>query len=66
MICRSCGAYVNDNEAFCGNCGAKQVNPDNMVSDYPGNGSAIGMKWAKFLGYFALWLGALYDGYQAI
>ena len=50
MFCNNCGTQLEEGAAFCPNCGSS-------VSVAPA--PQLGLKWAHFLSYFALWLGAL-------
>lgn len=51
MFCNSCGTQLADDATFCPNCG----NAVNAAAAQP----VLGLKWAHFLSYFALWLGAV-------
>jgi tryptophan-rich sensory protein len=50
MFCNNCGTQLEEGAAFCPNCGSSVG-----VAPAP----QLGLKWAHFLSYFALWLGAL-------
>ncbi|PHU33767.1 zinc ribbon domain-containing protein [Pseudobutyrivibrio ruminis] len=50
MFCNNCGTQLEEGAAFCPNCGGSVG-----VAPAP----QLGLKWAHFLSYFALWLGAL-------
>ena len=66
-FCSNCGAQLeNENAQFCTNCGAKigetavESAPVSQVSAPVAEPTAqFGMKWYKFLIYFALFLGAV-------
>ena len=47
MFCNNCGTQLEEGAAFCPNCGSS-------VSVAPA--PQLGLKWAHFLSYFALWL----------
>lgn len=69
MFCSSCGTQNEEGTKFCSNCGAPlpvAVDPTtgDVVADPSTAGATAanpekGLGWAKFLGYFALWAGAL-------
>ncbi|MBQ4425984.1 MAG: zinc ribbon domain-containing protein [Firmicutes bacterium] len=69
MFCQYCGAQIPDDSAFCNACGRRQQTVQQpRRQDAPAayqqaqpayQQSMPGMKWHKFLAYFALWLGAL-------
>ncbi len=74
MFCRNCGFQIGEQQRFCSNCGADNggmgvgqsynpmntvSNPTNTIPAHPVVG-ILGMKWYKFLIYFALFVaGAL-------
>ena len=61
MYCPKCGAQVPDNASFCQACGAP-------LSAAPANAAApaMGMKWHKFLIYFALFASAVINLVNAL
>ena len=82
MFCSSCGTQMEEGTLFCPNCG-KSVDDNLAVNETANNGAqqpegayqyynpnpVLGLKWAHFLGYFALWAGALLNlvtGFQCI
>ena len=58
MYCNSCGTEIEEGATFCTNCGAPVGQAQSQVEAQPQQ-PELGMKWANFLGYFALWLGAI-------
>lgn len=58
MYCNSCGTEIEEGVTFCTNCGAPVGQAQSQVEAQPQQ-PELGMKWANFLGYFALWLGAI-------
>lgn len=82
MVCPNCGMSIDDNSKFCAGCGTKietaEAEPkfsfeaEVKIGDTEGEKKAPGsfgekdLKWAKFLGYFGLWAGALINLSTAI
>lgn len=79
MFCKQCGAQQDENQKFCGNCGAKLENDldlngaANMYNQNTYNPQMAGenglvppMKWYKFLIYFSLFLGAVLNVFAGI
>ena len=66
MICNTCGAELEEGAKFCLKCG----NPvgDNVAApvNAPVQTQTVGLKWAHFLCYFALWAGAVINLYNAV
>ena len=67
MFCRKCGAAIEDNASFCSACGAS-INAESTTqyddqqpqfNQEPIN--LLGMKWYKFLIYFALFASAVFN-----
>ncbi|MCR5585877.1 MAG: zinc ribbon domain-containing protein [Lachnospiraceae bacterium] len=62
MKCNSCGAEITDDSKFCSSCGKAVTENNPFYSEYTDSTkkmtSGRGLKWAYFLGYFSLWLGA--------
>ena len=50
MFCNNCGTQLEEGATFCPSCGS-------AVGTEPS--TQLGLKWAHFLAYFALWAGAL-------
>lgn len=50
MFCNNCGTQLEEGATFCPSCGS-------AVAAAPA--PQLGLKWAHFLAYFALWAGAL-------
>ena len=79
MFCSSCGTQMEEGTLFCPNCG-KSVDDNLAVNETANNGAqqpegayqyynpnpVLGLKWAHFLGYFALWAGALANAVTGI
>lgn len=70
MFCRYCGNQLPDSASFCTSCGAAVVkdqpvtiNPELSYSYQPENAvqNEMPMKWYKFLIYFLIWVGAVYN-----
>ena len=57
MFCNSCGAEVDDWRRICPACGAETVKVEERVVTQ----EVLGTKWADFLGYFWLWISALFS-----
>lgn len=57
MFCNNCGTQLEEGAAFCPNCGGSVG-----VAPAP----QLGLKWAHFLAYFALWAGALLNLFNGI
>ena len=57
MFCNNFGTQLEEGATFCPSCGS-------AVAAAPA--PQLGLKWAHFLAYFALWAGALVNIYNAI
>ena len=64
MFCKSCGAQVDEGVAVCPNCGQPVEQQADMQVVLKEQG--LGLKWANFLGYFALWAGALVNLFAGV
>lgn len=65
MFCPSCGTEISNDSTFCSNCGVAIAN-DSATSNSPTNTNELGMKWYKFLIYFALFAGAVLNAINGI
>ena len=70
MVCKKCGTMITDSSAeLCPACCAPLgeenyssediLRSDHYVNNLESYTPKLGTKWADFLGYFALWLGAI-------
>ncbi|MBO4457073.1 MAG: hypothetical protein J5802_05090 [Butyrivibrio sp.] len=61
-VCNRCGVMMEDNMAVCPSCQTPVDGTERMVApaaNQYAQAPQLGMKWANFLGYFALWAGAV-------
>ncbi|MBO4457074.1 MAG: hypothetical protein J5802_05095 [Butyrivibrio sp.] len=67
-VCNNCGTMMEDNMVVCPNCLKTIDGTEQMIAPtyypyvpMPQQTPQLGLKWANFLGYFSLWLGALIE-----